>query len=109
MSDTRSLERSEAADAEAAWAAYFDAVDASLDRLAQRLHAASKLDDLPVPEGLGPLPSALAERARLVLARTEDTAAAVAAAMSGTAQELDRLAVVDPRGPRQASHFDTRM
>lgn len=95
----------------AAWAAYLDALEEEV-RNAGRLAAGDEPVARPSgpflpPEHLGPMPSTIADRARVVLGALGDATRTVTGELDRTRQQLDELGKHDPRGPKPASAFDT--
>lgn len=79
----------------AAWVAALHTMELEADEVEQLLHHRDPLDTAPLtpvsftpPDGLGPLPLALADRARRLVQRQLDLARELTIAMAGNRQQV---------------------
>jgi hypothetical protein len=79
---------------DAAWSAALDAMELEVDEVEQLLRHRDVLENAPVepvtftpPEGLGPLPIALADRARRLVQRQLDLSRELTIAIAGNRQQ----------------------
>lgn len=82
--------------------------EAMLARLhAQADHVPQPLTPWQLPEGLGPMPSTLADRARALLERQQRAAADITRAMVGNRRQQKAAASMDQRDAARPVYIDT--
>lgn len=111
------LKNGQITDARGAWDAALDVLEADLERTNRLLDETFVEDQAQValdrarmwrvPQGLGPLPPELTERAREVLAEQKATATRLARAMTDSRQHSKMLDAVDNRQHARPIYLDT--